>query len=317
MAQQTAPIRELVLPEGWNDPSHREPRCDICKWNGNPRQPFYMTSYIQSSLGQLSSPDVNDVHICVRCRILALVVAEAANLRRRDTSPFQDNSVSVTGGSNDTFDLVFDNWGTGDAVNWVIQVILFISQEGRRHQAPRGILPLQPVKINTSTESSFLWAKDQIESHQECCQPKNTNRSFVPTRLININSTQLGEDVVLDEDIPSGSRYVALSYCWGRGAPTCRTTESTFREYRKRIPWEIIPKTIQHAIKFTRQLGIQYLWVDRLCIVQEDGEDWKREAGRMFDVYRNSYVTLAAVWGGRKRFRTFLDRGGFQACPAG
>ena len=64
--------------------------------------------------------------------------------------------------------------------------------------------------------------------------------------------------------------------------------------FQKRIPFDIIPKTIQEAIIVTRRLGIRYLWVDTLCIIQDSGEDWLMEAKNISNVYRNSVLTIAA-----------------------
>lgn len=59
------------------------------------------------------------------------------------------------------------------------------------------------------------------------------------------------------------------------------------------IPWDSIPKTYQDAIKITRELGVDYIWIDSLCIVQDNLEDWKRESIRMRTVYGNSYLNIA------------------------
>jgi hypothetical protein len=61
------------------------------------------------------------------------------------------------------------------------------------------------------------------------------------------------------------------------------------------IDWHELPKTFQDAIIFTRALGINYLWIDSLCIVQDDLEDWRHEAAKMADIYESCYFTLAAT----------------------
>lgn len=55
-----------------------------------------------------------------------------------------------------------------------------------------------------------------------------------------------------------------------------------------------MPKTFVDAITITRHLGIRYLWIDSLCICQDDSEDWARESSRMCEVYRNAHVVIAA-----------------------
>lgn len=55
-----------------------------------------------------------------------------------------------------------------------------------------------------------------------------------------------------------------------------------------------LPQTFRDAVTITRRLGLRYLWIDSLCICQDDIEDWARESGRMADVYSNAYVVIAA-----------------------
>lgn len=63
------------------------------------------------------------------------------------------------------------------------------------------------------------------------------------------------------------------------------------------IPSGHIPKTYHDAITVAQELGIPFLWIDSLCIVQDDTDDWEREALRMTSVYENAVVTLSAAWG--------------------
>ncbi|GME46565.1 HET-domain-containing protein [Neofusicoccum parvum] len=55
-----------------------------------------------------------------------------------------------------------------------------------------------------------------------------------------------------------------------------------------------LPKTVQDALTVTRELGFRYLWVDSLCIVQDDSHDWAKEVGKMAEVYMGASVTISA-----------------------
>jgi hypothetical protein len=48
-------------------------------------------------------------------------------------------------------------------------------------------------------------------------------------------------------------------------------------------------------VEVTRALGIQFLWIDSLCIIQDDPEDWERESKRMEKVFASAYCTIAAT----------------------
>ncbi|KAI2785159.1 HET-domain-containing protein [Daldinia loculata] len=151
-------------------------------------------------------------------------------------------------------------------------------------------------------EASSKWAQKQISGclnfHLECRQA-NKGVSFTPPRLINVSIGELGEDVVLEDgtSISPGSAYVTLSYCWGGYDPECMTTADSLEENMRRIPWSKLPATFRDAVRFTRSLGVKYLWIDSLCIVQHDRRDWHRQAGLMWDIYKHSHVTLAALYG--------------------
>jgi hypothetical protein len=90
-------------------------------------------------------------------------------------------------------------------------------------------------------------------------------------------------------------QYVALSYCWGNTTDDAAiTTEENIGQRLQGIAIQSLPKTIQNAITITRQLGVQYLWVDALCIIQRSEEDWQRECSNMSQIYRNALFTIAA-----------------------
>jgi hypothetical protein len=91
------------------------------------------------------------------------------------------------------------------------------------------------------------------------------------------------------------ARYCALSHCWGPvDKQPLRTTLASYSGHLRGIGNELLPKTFREAIELTRSLKIEYLWIDSLCIIQDDTEDWRCEAGRMADVYRNATLVISA-----------------------
>ncbi|KAI1207497.1 heterokaryon incompatibility protein-domain-containing protein [Annulohypoxylon truncatum] len=299
MEEQPPSVPQIVLPDGWNSispgsSSFLGPVCEGCGWDGDPLGLLGGFGYV--NLKALCRRD------CIRCQIIALLI-ETIIRRKREHISYQSCMCFFHGNH-----IVFVGQ---DASHFCKKVFLFTSTHSHKTEVPRGIPSSPPERIDTSTDASLLWAQEQIAGHQHCCQPVGAD-SFVPTRLINVDPNSLNGDVALDDCAPTGSRYVALSYCWGRKTQPCQTTSLTLPYHKKRIPWSTLPKTIRDAIDFTRKLGIGYLWVDCLCIVQGDKEDWERESGRMFDVYRSSYVTLAAVWGKDSNSGLFSSSEGFK-----
>ena len=56
-----------------------------------------------------------------------------------------------------------------------------------------------------------------------------------------------------------------------------------------------MPKTYRDVISFSAKLGIRYVWIDSLCIIQDDISDWQRESAAMWVIFQNSYLTIAAI----------------------
>lgn len=62
------------------------------------------------------------------------------------------------------------------------------------------------------------------------------------------------------------------------------------------IPWEVIPRLFKDAMQYTRRLGLEYIWIDSFCIIQDDPPDWENESVRMFGYYSNIYITLGSTF---------------------
>ncbi|KAF5005842.1 hypothetical protein FDECE_7739 [Fusarium decemcellulare] len=148
----------------------------------------------------------------------------------------------------------------------------------------------------TGSPASFKnlksWIKECDSSHTECGQPV----SFLPYRVLQLSRNSQGNIVVqLAQDTGRQAPYACLSHRWGTSTFRCRTTTDTIAAHLQCVPWGNLPKTFQEAAEVTLFLGLEYLWIDSLCIIQNDEEDWKIQAAQMCSIYQNSYITLAAT----------------------
>ncbi|KAJ4183103.1 hypothetical protein NW755_009952 [Fusarium falciforme] len=138
--------------------------------------------------------------------------------------------------------------------------------------------------------------QDCIAKHSACQTSDST--SFLPSRLIDVRAYPDVRLILQNEISANGQkdqRYVALSYCWGTRMPeTGKATTDKLETLRKGIELSQLPATPRDAIKLTNLLGIPFLWVDSLCILQDDKQDWAREASLMSKVYSRAYITIAA-----------------------
>jgi hypothetical protein len=151
---------------------------------------------------------------------------------------------------------------------------------------------LNPIPCDTGSQqtvqTAMRWIHNCTSRHSKCSSRKVT---VLPTRLIDVVSLRLCETA------GKAGTYACLSHRWGQGNDALtvpRTTKANIASMIEGLPWNMIPRTFREAIQFTRSLGIPYLWIDSLCIIQDDQLDWEREAAGMADVYMNCWVTLAA-----------------------
>jgi hypothetical protein len=166
------------------------------------------------------------------------------------------------------------------------------------HQLPEAEFHLGNTGSPNSLQVAKEWLKGCREGHARCNTSVIKNpRSWLPHRVLDLgdptqplNSEKLR---LLEFNEEEGS-YVCLSHCWGSSS-VFTTTKATLRSMLSNIPWPSLPKTFQDAIAVTHKLGLRYLWIDSLCIVQDDVEDWGRESALMEVIYGGSMLTLAAT----------------------
>lgn len=135
------------------------------------------------------------------------------------------------------------------------------------------------------------WTASCDHYHPRCALP---NHPILPRRVLDISSRKNDKIKLLELNGASG-RYVALSYSWGPLGVALKTTTETLSTHLRGISWNAFPKTFQDVIQICRMLEIRYLWIDALCILQDDTEDWESESSKMAEIYSNSFLTIAAT----------------------
>lgn len=152
----------------------------------------------------------------------------------------------------------------------------------KRHRASYLLRPKQP-KCTTCKE------------HHPGCQPSKLQASFRPTRLIQVHEQDFGIWNLVDETKSITEPYATLSHCWGDSQHATLTRENISR-YKEKNSITGLPKTFRDAIEVARSLGIYYIWIDSLCIMQQDQQDWNEQAVLMRKVYTHADCNIAASW---------------------
>jgi len=135
------------------------------------------------------------------------------------------------------------------------------------------------------------WLSSCLQDH-DCEAPNLTGPSLL-TRFLHIgNGSRKPHLVEFQPGAPLHS-WAALSYQWGETDPLWRLVKDTEGSLKAGV--KISEESIQDAITISRGLGIQYLWIDRLCIFQDRESDWLEQSSQMSYIYGHSTVTIASV----------------------
>lgn len=157
-----------------------------------------------------------------------------------------------------------------------------------------------------------LWIDSCLARHRLCKLASPTRHGPRPTRLLNVSNPSRP---FLEETSGSAWKpYIALSYCWGPGKKFV-TLQENIRQHRRGIAANNLPATFKDAVDATRRLGYEHIWIDALCIIQDDKEDLEKELEHMGDIYRHAALTLCAADASSSHAGLFQDRNPLEIYP--
>lgn len=145
---------------------------------------------------------------------------------------------------------------------------------------------------------------DLIKTYAQSCEKNHSKgcKSLTgpdhlrkPCRVIDVNNQCL-------VNTPSHALYLTLSYVWGRlqlgmDMPMAMTSNISNLQIKGALSKLRLPATISEAMYACRRLGHRYLWVDALCIVQDDNDELTDQIRHMYDIYSGSFMTIVAATG--------------------
>ena len=154
------------------------------------------------------------------------------------------------------------------------------------------------VGAETRLDMIKSWINTCSQHHDSPCVMPKAEATAWPTWLIDTVNACIVEGEIAD-------RYLTLSYVWG-GVQTVQLYSSNISLLRQQgslIEIEsTLPRTIREALQVTRLLEERYIFVDQLCIVQDDQQHKRVEFEKMAEIYANSYLTLVATTGATADF---------------
>jgi hypothetical protein len=159
-----------------------------------------------------------------------------------------------------------------------------------------------PVIDPTSTTRLITaWLEDCRSGHKACTRTisggviSEYNNPALPSQVLDLGHRHTSRYITLLKTNGMHGQYCALSHCWGPlDKRPIVTTRYTLGEYARGIEIKKLPKTYHDAVTVTRGIGVRYLWIDSLCIVQDDADEWEKESGKMGKIYERAILTIAA-----------------------
>ncbi|KIN00795.1 hypothetical protein OIDMADRAFT_124725, partial [Oidiodendron maius Zn] len=118
----------------------------------------------------------------------------------------------------------------------------------------------------------------------------------LPTRLLSIGE-EFPTNLHLRHgcNLPRSTKYTTLSHCWGERGIVTKLSECNYLSMMEKVIFDDLPKTFRDAIVVSKMLGVEYLWIDSLCIIQDSPSDWQRESSLMSQIYSNSFCNISAT----------------------
>lgn len=163
-----------------------------------------------------------------------------------------------------------------------------------------------PTDPNSLSPSDFArkWLDQCRSEHDKCNQTFSgesvgNNLNVAPRRLLAIvrpkRALEMPSIRLIESKSSVSARYASLSHCWGppENRPLC-TYKANVEQHMTDVPWLSLPQTFRDACLLCADLGVGHIWIDSLCIIQDDPEDWSHEAAIMCRVYEESEFTIAA-----------------------
>ncbi|CAN9384472.1 unnamed protein product [Alternaria alternata] len=145
------------------------------------------------------------------------------------------------------------------------------------------------IKAASNLDRAKEWLNSCLRNHDHGLDRAATR----PSRLVAVGTADGSEPIKIVDGSVADEEYLAVSYRWG--AETLLTTINTLERFYDSIPWNQLPQTFQDAISIARDLGIAYIWIDSLCIIQDNLADWETESAKMADIYKIKEASFKIV----------------------
>ena len=166
-----------------------------------------------------------------------------------------------------------------------------------------------PVPDHTGAVESIAFIKENVDicvKQHKCGQDRPL--PMLPDRVVWIEANSQTR-IQLLEPKTIRAPFIALSYCWGPTSPdSYMTTAATLEARKASMDYWDLPALFQDVVNAARELEIEYIWIDRLCIIQGNDGDFLEQASKMGQIYGNATLTIAAASATTEHDRVFVPK---------
>ncbi|KAK2596446.1 hypothetical protein N8I77_013336 [Diaporthe amygdali] len=158
----------------------------------------------------------------------------------------------------------------------------------------------KPLANSWSTsQNPHLWAQwlRRCSTSHNKCRSIRERQYFSPSRLVEIvisDGKATGWRIV-EQAADDPRPYCTLSHCWGKSLHFCLGRDNYSNLLAEQDMMKL-PKTYREACEIATSLGFSHIWIDSLCIIQDDVSDWEKESALMGQIYEGAVVNIAATW---------------------
>jgi len=169
------------------------------------------------------------------------------------------------------------------------------------------------IECEENFKLASRWLNECLK-HHSMCTISTLPTSPLPSRVLDVNSQLTPSKLALVSSKGRHGPYLTLSHVWGK-IQIITTTKATLSQRLAGIELADLSRTFRHAVRFARAINVRYIWIDSLCIVQDDLKDWEAESQKMGEYYTNSLLTVAAVGSSDGNGGLFLERNALEVTP--
>ena len=233
---------------------------------------------------------------CELCGLIALESRIFFGQQRRPASTFVDDDDKDTG--------FWVSW-QGDEADRKLRFTFRATPSSTNEQSDEyshgnvlvttnGVIPVPDCYPATPDNLDLIRNWMDVCAKHEVCQQTRLD-SQLPKRVLDISRGADDKLVFLPQESSEKAPYATWSYCWGGDLPLKTTKSNLTHHMEEGVLFEAFPRTMRMAMSLAAALGFRYIWIDALCIIQDDDADWQEQATAMTAIYQACSLNIAVA----------------------